>query len=241
MFREPRPDLSIRDMNGFTAFHRIGANNGNPEDRLEVLKLFLDKGQDLNAVGGDGMSIIHWFAAHAWVKELKYLMSRKPKPDLTIRGRDGNQAFHLIGVENKNPEDQLELLKMFLDNEQDLNAIGGSGQSILILFVSYKHMEAVKYLLENTAIDVNVKLTKDSYNFKLGIKTYKDENALDIARRQKMDEIVAILEKPSDNNFIKLNNLYKKVLQEELNDPKKVEDMKRNLSAVIDKLQLLKK
>jgi len=195
-----------------------------------LLKLFLNKGQDVNAVGGDGTSIIHQFAAQARMKELKYLFLNYP-PDLTIRGRDGNQAFHSIGVENKNPEDQLEVLKLFLDNGQDMNAIGGSGQSILILFVSYNHMEAVKYLLKNTAIDLNAKLTKDLY----GIKAYKGENALDFAKKQHMDEIVAMLEKS------KLNNLYKEVLQKELNDPKKVEDMKTNLSVVLDKLKLLKK
>ena len=61
----------------------------NPEDLLEVLKLFLDNGQDVNAVGLDGSSILHYCAENAWVKEVAYLMSCDLKPDLTIKDKNG--------------------------------------------------------------------------------------------------------------------------------------------------------
>ena len=44
-------------------------------------------------------------------------------------------AFHLIGDDN--PENQLEMLKLFLDNGQDVNAIDEYGASILIWFVAF--------------------------------------------------------------------------------------------------------
>ena len=85
------------------------------------------------------------------------------------------------------------MLKLFLDFGQDVNAIGGKGRSILILFVVYKHTEAVKYLLGYKKIDLKNKVTGDwDYD---GVQSYKGENALDIARREKMYEIVAMLEK----------------------------------------------
>ena len=86
-----------------------------------------------------------------------------------------------------NPEDCLQVLKLFLQNGQNVNAIGGyGGQSILIKFVAYKHTQAVKYLLDNTAIDLNIKLTEA----RKGVDT-----ALEIAKRENMKEIVAMLEK----------------------------------------------
>ena len=98
------------------------------------------------------------------------------------------------------------MLKLFLSNGQKVNAIGNSGQSILIASVLYKQKESIQYLLENTAIDSSLKLTEDissedifSQNmFKRalgfgGVNGYKGETAIDIARREKMDDIVAML------------------------------------------------
>ena len=46
-------------------------------------------------------------------------------------------------------------------------------------------------MLKNTAIDSSLKLTKDiSFG---GVEAYKGETAIDIARREKMDDIVAML------------------------------------------------
>ena len=61
----------------------------NLEHRLEVLTLFLNNGQDVNAIGFDGMSILHYCAKNSWVEGTKYLLSRDPKPDLTITDKHG--------------------------------------------------------------------------------------------------------------------------------------------------------
>ena len=98
----------------------------------------------------------------------------------------------MIGVKYKNPDDRLRVLKLFLDNGQNVNAIGRYGMSILILFVGYNHIEAVKYLLDCTKIDFNIKLTED---WDLGgVGARAGDTALDIARKAKLDEIVAMLE-----------------------------------------------
>ena len=62
----------------------IGRWHENPEDRLEVLKLFLDNGQDVNAIGQDGMSILHYCAEYGWVEGVEYLLSHELKSNLTI-------------------------------------------------------------------------------------------------------------------------------------------------------------
>ena len=107
----------------------------------------------------------------------------------------------MIGIRNENSEDRLAVLKLFLSNGQEINAVGSSGQSILITSVMYKHRESIQYLLENTAIDSSLKLTEDNSSqnpFKRapgfrGVEAYKGETSIDIARREKMDDIVAML------------------------------------------------
>ena len=99
----------------------------------------------------------------------------------------------MIGRWHENPEDRLEVLKLFLYNGQDVNAIGQDGKSMLIMLVLYKHTKLILYLLESTAIDLNIKLTKDIFGG--DGNAYKDETAIDIARREKMDDIVAMLDK----------------------------------------------
>ena len=85
------------------------------------------------------------------------------------------------------------MLKLFLDNGQNVNAIDEYGKTILMCFVAYKNTEAVRILLGHKDIDLNIQLTEEE-DFG-GVSIYKGEAALDIARRGKMDEIVAMLEK----------------------------------------------
>ena len=84
------------------------------------------------------------------------------------------------------------MLKLFLGNGQEMNAVGNIGQSILITSVLHKQKESIQYLLENTAVDSSLKLTEDI--FSADVEAYKGETAIDIARREKMDDIVAMLE-----------------------------------------------
>ena len=77
-----------------------GKRNENPEDRLKVLKLFLDYGQNVNAISESERSILHWCAKFAWVDAVKHLMSREPKPDLTIKDNWGGSEFSQFVVKS---------------------------------------------------------------------------------------------------------------------------------------------
>ena len=50
-------------------------------------------------VDDEGYTILHWCAEHAWAEGVKYLMSREPKPDLTIKGKYGGNEFSRFVVE----------------------------------------------------------------------------------------------------------------------------------------------
>ena len=78
----------------------IGTRNENPEDRLKVLKLFLENGQEINAIGEYGKTILHWCAEYAWVEAVKYLMSLKTKPDLTIKDSVGSSKVFQFAVKS---------------------------------------------------------------------------------------------------------------------------------------------
>ena len=44
---------------------------------------------------GPQFTILHYCAAYAWVEGLKYLLSREPKPDLTIKDIYGSKVSEL--------------------------------------------------------------------------------------------------------------------------------------------------
>ena len=109
----------------------------------------------------------------------------------------------MIGVNSPNPEDRLKVLKLFLKNGQDVNAIGQSGQSILIRLVAYRERELIQHLLDHVRIDLNIKMTEGRTIE--NVTTYEDDTAVDIAKREEMNDIVAVFEevvtdtKPSFN------------------------------------------
>ena len=88
------------------------------------------------------------------------------------------------------------MLILFVENGQDVNAVGfGGQQSILIRSVMHHHTDAVKYLLDKTAIDLNFQVTNDVSLCFGGVKAYEGETAIDIAARKQMHDIVEMLEK----------------------------------------------
>ena len=102
-------------------------------------------------------------------------------------------------MSNKNPKERLDVLKMFVENGQNVNAIGYKGQSILIRCVGYKLKDCVEYLLKNTVIDLDVKMAEDC-NFRDDVSAKAGERAIDIARRENMKDIIALLEKVTSNS-----------------------------------------
>ena len=91
------------------------------------------------------------------------------------------------------------MLKLFLENGQDVNAIGFRGVSILILCVLHKNTEGIRHLLNNSQIDLNIKLTQAVSHE--GVEAYADERAIDIAKREKMTEIIEMLEEVTTSNI----------------------------------------
>ena len=115
------------------------------------------------------------------------------------------------------PADQLAVLKLFVENGQNVNAIGFNGRSILMKFVGFEHKEAVRYLLDKTAINLGLKLTgavlMKGYTARAGesaidiaknmLKKMTGASEEDVGRINNMEKIVEMLGKVTSNT---LNN-----------------------------------
>ena len=84
-----------------------------------------------------------------------------------------------------NPEDPLKVMKLFLDYGQDVNALAKDGLSIMFtcLFLKENQAETIRYLLENTRVDSQIRLTDDQPGL-----ANQGESAMDMARRMATDE-----------------------------------------------------
>ena len=91
-------------------------------------------------------------------------------------------------MQSDRPDDCLEQIKIFLKHGQSVNATGAAGHSILHRENS---IDVVKFLIEETEIDAELKLTG---NLTGEIGNHGD-TALDVAQRMNFNEIVSILEK----------------------------------------------
>ena len=84
-------------------------------------------------------------------------------------------------------QEALKMLKLLLDADLDVNEVDDYGNSMLHRAVEYNCSELVRFLLENTKIDAQLKVLKSFKDFKVG------ETALDAAKRMNQHEIVSIL------------------------------------------------
>ena len=96
-------------------------------------------------------------------------------------------------MNNQNSVNLLEVVKLFVENGQNINAVGRDGISMLIRCVLYKQTKSVEYLLDNPQIDLEIKSKGRFGSGSLLVKA--GETALDVAKRKKMTGIVEIFQK----------------------------------------------
>ena len=111
-------------------------------------------------------------------------------------------ARYLVFVWIQNKKVGLKILKLFLDAGLDINAVDDCGISVLHHASAFDCSNLVRFLLENTRIDVQLRILKYNRDFKAG------ETALDVAQRKNFYEIASILKEQNVKNYWKLHLLY---------------------------------
>ena len=83
-------------------------------------------------------------------------------------------------------QEAMKIFKLLLDADLDVNEIDDYGISMLHWAAGFDCSDLVRFLLENTKMDAQLKVLKNCNSFKVG------ETALDFARRMNHHEIVSI-------------------------------------------------
>jgi ankyrin repeat protein len=125
---------------GWTALH---LNFGN----LEIVKLTLDSGADINAVSKNGFSAtpLQGAAAFKQIDLARLLIARGA--NVNCRGEGGGSPLHEAAGSG-----QIELAKLLLDHGANLNAKDDKGKTPLTIALEYKQTEMAKFLRERKAI-----------------------------------------------------------------------------------------
>jgi uncharacterized protein len=125
---------------GWTALH---LNFGN----LEIVKLLLDSGADINAVSKNGFSATPLQGAAAFKKiDLAQLLIARGA-NVNCRGEEGGSPLHEVAGNG-----QLEFAKLLLDHGANLNAKDDNGKTPLTIALEYKQTEMAKFLRDRKAI-----------------------------------------------------------------------------------------
>jgi|GEM_PF-1952451 len=129
---------------GNTALH-YAVQNG----QIEIAKLLLQMGMDINAPNNQGQSPLHCAASANQPKSIKFLLEKGA--NVNARDLAGNTALH-YAVQN----DQIEIAKLLLQTGMDINAPNNQGESPLHFATSANQPKNIKFLLEKGA-DVNAR------------------------------------------------------------------------------------
>ena len=124
---------------GWTALH---LNFGN----LEVVKLTLDRGADIDAVSKNKFSAtpLQGAAAMQSVDLARFLIARGA--NVNCRGDEGGSPLHEAAGNG-----QIELAKLLLDHGANLNAKDDHGKTPLTIALEYKQTEMAKFLRDRKA------------------------------------------------------------------------------------------
>jgi hypothetical protein len=159
----------------------------------------IKKGAEVNAKDDDGKSSLHYTAIYNNLELIKYLVSN----GANVNERD---KFNRIPLHYAADEGHLEIVKHLILNGSEIDAKApfylqmGSmeftlGCTSLHLAARNGHLEVVKYLVSKGA-DVN-------------FKNNEDQNALDLAKERKYQEIVVFLD--SSKERVQLSETIKPV------------------------------
>jgi ankyrin repeat protein len=134
------PDLAkAYSPDGWTALH---LNFG----YLEIVKVLLDSGADINAVSKNGFSATPLQGAAAFKKiDLAQLLIARGA-DVNCRGEEGGSPLHEVAGNG-----ELEFAKLLLDHGANVNAKDDHGKTPLSIALEYKQTEMAKFLREHKA------------------------------------------------------------------------------------------
>ena len=137
---EKNPELvKAYSPDGWTALH---LNFGN----LEIVKLLLDSGADINAVSKNGFSATPLQGAAAFNKiDLARLLIARGA-NVNCRGEGGGSPLHEAAGSG-----QIEFAKLLLDHGANVNAKDDNGKTPLTIALEYKRTEMAKFLRDRQA------------------------------------------------------------------------------------------
>ncbi len=115
---------------------------------LEVVKLIVDMGADVNVLDGENSSALNGAAQENHVNIVKYLLSKGADPN--AHG-EGGYVPTILAADDGN----IEMLRILVQAGADINIPSPEGGSPLYFAVYKNHPECVKFLLESGA-DPNI-------------------------------------------------------------------------------------
>ena len=131
--------VRIYSPDGWTALHLSFGN-------LEIVKLLLDSGADINAVSKNGFSATPLQGAAAFKKiDLAQLLIVRGA-NVNCRGQEGVTPLHEVAGNG-----ELEFAKLLLEHGANLNAKDDHGKTPLTIALEYKQTEMAKFLREQKA------------------------------------------------------------------------------------------
>ncbi|KAM0431394.1 hypothetical protein ACHAPT_005371 [Fusarium lateritium] len=161
LLQQERLDLDATDLAGFTALHKA-AENG----RVEIVKLLIDSGADVEASGDGQDTALHRAVAKGQMESVKVLLSLRA--DKGARGTQGKSMLH-VAAENG----RLEMAQLFVDINADLEATDHEGNTPLHLASSSGKMDLVKFLLDKNA---NIEAENKSRDTPLRLAAMSEED-----------------------------------------------------------------
>lgn len=119
------------------------------------------------------MSSIHSAALYGDIKRIKYLINT----GININSKDGRKRTPIMYVAE---DGSIEIIKYFIKNGANINETDDNLETPLIIAIKNNNVGAAKYLIESET-DIN-------------ITNIEGKKALDIAKENKLYDIVKLLE-----------------------------------------------
>ncbi|KAI2494587.1 serine/threonine kinase [Fragilaria crotonensis] len=224
-------DVNLQSTGGFTALY-VASEKGHVE---VVRELLYNNKVDVNLQSTGGFTALYVASEKGHVEVVRVLL-RNNKVDVNLQETDGATALYIASEKG-----HLEIVRELLQsNKVDVNLQLTDDGSTAVVVASYKgHLEVVRELLQNNNVDVNLQCTDGATALyhasqkghvevvRTLLQTIKvDVNlqctvdgglltALDIALRQKHDDVVGLLKKHKEDERNRLEEEERRRREEE--------------------------